>query len=416
MADVNITLVHTNKGATTDKKGLFTLKVRSNNDTLQFSMLGYSTLKLSVLELKDKNYTVVLPEKVEGLSEVELKGKRKLRENLKYDKLTSLKQSIFDFGACVVNNKIYIVGGDETSNTDVAKKAVRKANEMISDLDDLLYQMRRHNEFSWKGYSKKIQVYDIGKGEWTDTLKLVHNRAYHNLNYHNNTLFALGGKRISTNGRFEYLNETIDVINLDSLSVKVDRTNPHQAINFTSVVYKDHLVVLGGSYKKSSQGKELYPDGVHVYNFNSGLWYELTKMPYPKEVNGVVVGDKIYLIGGYNGQELSTIETFDLVTGIWQTIGQLPIAIKRPALAVNGNDIYIYNNGTMMVYDTKKNILTNYHLNLQLQDAGMHCYNDTLYLIGGYEETDYSKRPSPNIYTIELSEFLKTKSTVSKID
>lgn len=209
LADVNITLVHTNKGATTDKKGLFTLKVRSNNDTLQFSMLGYSTLKLSVLELKDKNYTVVLPEKVEGLSEVELKGKRKLRENLKYDKLTSLKQGVFDFGVCVVGGKIYILGGDRSSYIDVIKKAIRETNGAIGGgLKGLMKEMRKYNEPTQEGYSKKIQVYDIGEGKWTDTLKLAHNWAYHNLNYHNNTLFVLGGKRISTNGRFEYLNET----------------------------------------------------------------------------------------------------------------------------------------------------------------------------------------------------------------
>ena len=61
---------------------------------------------------------------------------------------------------------------------------------------------------------------------------------------------------------------------------------------------------MGGSIKMSENGSKILHYKVHSYDMNSGYWYELSNMPTAKEVNGILIKDKIYLIGGFNGKEL----------------------------------------------------------------------------------------------------------------
>ncbi|MFV0572967.1 MAG: kelch repeat-containing protein [Xanthomarina gelatinilytica] len=419
LENVNVYLKKYQIGTVSDMDGYFDLKTHElikENDTIHFSLLGYSITSITLLDFKSRENIIVLSEKTEELKEVLLERKVKLKDKLKFTKLTSMHYAVFAFGSSVNNNKIYILGGNESVQTDVGKKAVIMSNGLISGLQDFAKLTRRYAEKSRHGFSDKLQVYDLETESWLENKIELNNRAYHNLNYYEGSLYAIGGKQISNNGRFEYLNDKVESINIDSLVVRVDETNPHQSINFTSVVYNDYLIVLGGSYKKTATAPISYKDKVHFYNFKTGLWYELTEMLNPKEVNGVLLEDKIYLFGGYKDKDLSDIEIFDLVEGSWKTIGNLPITMKRPALAVNGSDIYIYENGIMLFFDARKRTIMKFHLNLQLKEANMHYYNDALYIIGGYEESHYSKAASPYIYKIKLSEFLKTKSTVLKLD
>jgi len=39
----------------------------------------------------------------------------------------------------------------------------------------------------------------------------------------------------------------------------------------------------------------------------------------------------------------------------------------------------------------------------------MHFFDERLFLIGGYQVEDFRKAPSNGFYTIEVSEFFKTK-------
>ena len=48
------------------------------------------------------------------------------------------------------------------------------------------------------------------------------------------------------------------------------------------------------------------------------FWYELANMPIAKELNGVLINDKIYVFGGNNGKALSNIETYHLISGKWK--------------------------------------------------------------------------------------------------
>ena len=72
-------------------------------------------------------------------------------------------------------------------------------------------------------------VYDIKTNLWKTSKIKFRKRAYHNLNIYNNTIYVLGGKRVSVNGKFEYLDDKIEVFDTKKATVTIDNTNPHQA-------------------------------------------------------------------------------------------------------------------------------------------------------------------------------------------
>jgi len=135
-------------------------------------------------------------------------------------------------------------------------------------------------------------------------------------------------------------------------------------------------------------------------------------MTKAKESNGVVVGDKIYLIGGFNDSPLSDLESFNLKTGEWKKEGDLFDVVDNPNPALTAQDsfIYIFDNNKLIVFNVISNILKEYKLNLPVKNARLHYYDNQLFVLGGYIKEEYSTTPSKEIYKIDLKELKNTKS------
>ncbi|MDC6383812.1 hypothetical protein D2V93_15585 [Flagellimonas taeanensis] len=56
---------------------------------------------------------------------------------------------------------------------------------------------------------------------------------------------------------------------------------------------------MGGSVKLDKAGMKVFTDKCHFFNITSGYWYELENMTKAKEVDGALIGNKVYLIGDY---------------------------------------------------------------------------------------------------------------------
>ncbi|HQK41163.1 MAG TPA: galactose oxidase, partial [Flavobacterium alvei] len=231
---------------------------------------------------------------------------------------------------------------------------------------------------------------------------------------YNNKIYVLGGKRVSTNGVFEYLDNKIEVFDPENQSIIIDNTNPHQAADFASFEYNGNLIVMGGSTKMNEDAVKLYSNKVHSYNINSGYWYELDNLPTAKETTGVLIKNKIYLVGGFNSKPLNTIESFDLITEKWTTEGELFKAVSRPAITNDGNLIYFFDNERIYTLDTNTRLLKEYQIDLPLQASKLFYSEDKLYLFGGYIENYYSKYPSPILISIDINEFKNTKPIRAK--
>ena len=110
LADVNVRSLSNNANSLTNKKGEYVLKASSNlkdNDSIEFSHVGFTSLKLSLNDLKLQQYNVVLSDEIENLSELTISSNRslKLKSSISYSKLSPLKNSISSFGSLLHDGK-----------------------------------------------------------------------------------------------------------------------------------------------------------------------------------------------------------------------------------------------------------------------------------------------------------------------
>lgn len=396
-------------GTTSDEFGSFNLRINSKlsaSDSVSFSMVGYKTYQTTLSALKGKNNTIFLSSTLSELNQVNV-TKEKKRSNLKFNKVTSLKYQMHAFASIMIDQKLYISGGDMSIEEDAFSIALEKASmaSMELTLGDILSKWQPSG--AYKGYSDKLLIYDLEEDSWETSHIKFENRAYHQINYYNNELYILGGKKFSGLNSDEYLHNTIEIYDIVNQNVQIDRTNPHQAINFASFVYKDNIITMGGAIRLDKNGDKVYSDKIHQFNLKNGLWYEMGTLKSGMEVKGTLIGDKFYTIGGLN-TKTSSIESWNINTGEWIVDGELFYGFDEPALASLGTNIYIYHYGKILVYNVEQKSLKEYGVELYLQDSKMHIYNDVLYLIGGYKETKHTKYPISGVYSIDLSEFQKT--------
>lgn len=417
LENVNVYIENSEVGTATNRKGEFKLSNLSTihtPDSLTFSRVGYKTVKIGFRELTEKPITVLMQELPSELSEVTVEGKKKLNEKLPFHKLSPLKKGVFAFGSIVVNDSIYVIGGSESFSEDAMRKAMYDASIKYIDPSwvDVLNEMEPNGTHT--AYNNILLTYDIQMDEWRATETHFENREQHQINKFEEKVFVLGGKRKSKNGKNEYLLNTIEIFDLDSLNIVVDDVNPHQAVDFASFTYKDNILVMGGSVKLNKAGKKVFTDKCRFFNITSGYWYELENMTKAKEVDGALIGDKVYLIGGFDGQALTEIESLDLSTGKWEKEGDLFYAMQRPSTTSHGDTIYIYNFGKLTVFNTLENTLNAYDIDLYLKDPNLLYHKNKLYVLGGYTEELYSKTPSAGLFAIDLDEMGRTKVRDSK--
>lgn len=401
----------------TNAKGEFSLKLPSGfreNDSIEFSHIGFTTAAFHFDELKKLNFTVSLSESIENLSGLTIVAnqKLKLKPKLDFSKLTSIKYPLSSFGSLLTDDKIYIIGGDASFDSDAFNKIKYKKPDFT--LKDYMDELRSQNTLQL--YKDKLFVYDIKTDSWNDSELKFKKRAYHSLNYYNNTIYVIGGKRSSVNGKFEYLEDQIEVFDIANQTITIDKTNPHQAANSASFTYKDNIIIMGGSVKMNAENKKKeFTNKVHLYNITSGFWYELTNMPIAKEATGILVADKIYLIGGNNGKPISKIETYDLNTEKWTTEGELFNGLEKPAITNHENLLYFFEDRKMYIYDIKSKVLKEYIVELGLKASALYYDHNKLYILGGLIENEYSKVPSANVYSISIEEFETTQPNRIKI-
>ena len=204
LADVNIYAPIWQSGVFTDKVGCFDIVVFSTlnpTDTLQFSRVGYKQRLLTYEQLlRMKN--VVLEEDTVYLHEVVVKSKQNKRIFLPVIELSSIpKRVLFAFGAVLVDGRIYVQGGDESILMVVGAFIDRTTRSNFAN----------KQSFSWKAYSKRLWVYDIVQNCWAQCPQLFSPRAYHTLLLHGQKLLAIGGKKLSTSKKIEWIRSDIDI-------------------------------------------------------------------------------------------------------------------------------------------------------------------------------------------------------------
>lgn len=420
ISDVNIKVKGSNKGFATNHKGVFTISNNlKNSDVFIISHINYFPEEITYKKLKALNYTIYLLKNTAALDEIVVSAKKKRikrkEQLLKFTKVTTMPKGLFAFGASIKDNKVFITGGEKSVTTNTFDEIVSKdkVNEFGYSME-LMLQTNTIGNY-WKTYNFKAFSFDFNQKSWNEVNKKIIKRAFHNSHIYKNKLYVVGGKRVSNLKGKEYLENRIEIIDLENNTKIIDKVNAHKAVNFASFLYKNNLIFIGGSIKSTIGGKKTFTDKVHAFNLETGLWYTIGNMPIPKETQGVLINDTVYLIGGYNNDPTSNIETFNLKTGRWAKEGKLFQSMTNPGVLAIKNMIYIFNNGTFFTYDTEYRRLSEYKIKLDLHAPKMFQHKDKLYLFGGFTSDEFSTIPSNNVYSIDLSEFKKFKIKRTKI-
>ncbi|MCK5028462.1 MAG: carboxypeptidase-like regulatory domain-containing protein [Bacteroidales bacterium] len=408
---VHVYFIKINEGTSTNSKGEFNLKIHSKiniKDTIQFSCIGYKTKKITYNNLEENKFIIPLSVDIHILKEVTIVPKL-LKSNLNYTKLTSITDGLYSFGSLIIGDQIYVISGDASYKEDMALEALSNYANNPNFIGGI------KPDFSWEEFKGSMYIYDINTDKWRVSNLSFRERAYHNIHFYNNKIYVIGGKRLSTNRVYEYLDDKIEVYYLKSDTILIDNVNPHQAVNFASFVYNKNIIIAGGSTKLQIDGQKEYSNKVHVFNLETGYWFELKDMPKAKETKGVLIHNKIYFIGGFNFQPLKEIETYDLITSEWEIEGELFRGMERPAITFYKNIIYIFEDERINTYNVETKELNEYLIDLPLLFSELFFANNKLYLLGGYIKEDFRTKPSSDLYSIDIKEFEKTKVNKCKV-
>jgi len=414
LKEVHVYIKNKEQVTLTNGFGKYRLKLSSQiktNDTLFFSFIGYKTQKL-LYSKNIRNYSVSLVKDELKLENVALVWERKLKPRLYYKKLTPMKRGLSSFGSLLKDDKIYVIGGESSIIINEMKKMLDYDPENL-ELAVLSGRLKANN-FTRQFYRGDLYIYDIKLDRWEVTDKKFSKRAHHNLNNYGDKIYVLGGKTLSMGRKYEYLDDKIEVFDKNDKNIIIDNTNPHQAVDFASFTYNDNIIVMGGSVKKDKNEVKEYSNKVHLYDLKSGLWYELTTMPSAKETNGVLIDDKVYLLGGFKEKSLTEIESFDLISGKWEKEGDLFEGINTSAITHKNNMVYLFNDGKIVTYNIKRKELKQYLIDLDLKSSKLFYANNKLYILGGFRENSYSSFPSRALYSIDINEFETTNIEKSK--
>ena len=386
LSGVNIYLQKDSTGVgATDKKGEFEISRNriGVNDTLIFSYIGYMPFKSTLHELQRLDCRVTLNEHPQLLREIVVSGERS-PFFLEWARLASLPKPLYSFGGFLHDGKIYVIAGDETL-VKMNTKKYRQGTE------------------AWEYHSRDMYVYDIAADEWTKCAKGFVPRAGHTAQFYKGKVFILGGKRFSTNRQLEYTDATMEVYDLDKGTLYVDPVNPHQAVDFASFVYNECLYAMGGAVKEN-----VFSNKMHTLDLKRGVWYELADT-IPAErcgrMNGIVVSDKVYLFGGSRTAPMWTAASYDLRTGEWQQLCDLKDGVTYPGLASHGDNIYIFENRNLQVYNIKTNTMRIYELaTLDMENAGLFYWDNKLYVVGGCARQGIYVTPYSSVIAVDVSQ------------
>ena len=248
--------------------------------------------------------------------------------------------------ACVIDNKIYVIGGTDgyPNYNDLANNEVYDPSTGIWDT---LAPMPTPRGFLSSGVVNGI-IYAIGGGYPISTMK---NEAYNPLTDTWDTTKAdlLSPRRAAQAGVVDGI---IYTIGGNSSSRDCEAYDP-VANSWTSktampggggdlavTVYNGLIYTFGGGYYTVGPYSNVY-----AYNPQTDTWdTTLTPMPTPRfAFQTYLVGDKIYAILGSQSQNtsLATVEVYDPATDTWATLPDIPDSLAWFAGAVVSDSIYV---------------------------------------------------------------------------
>lgn len=176
---------------------------------------------------------------------------------------------------------------------------------------------------------------------------------------------------------------------------------PKSQENTRSVLVGDKIYLIGGYGFK---------DLIQVYNINKNSWEESLKLPFGLYwCTAEVFNDKIYIIGGYalnmekNGvRSLSDVQILDLKTKTWSKGAEMPKQIQNPNSLKYSDEFYVWNSYPKVMF--KYNIAKDRWVSIDELSAYAKgsqegiVFNDKFIFISGQNETGLVSKAIKKIF------------------
>ncbi|MBN3308216.1 kelch-like protein 1 [Amia ocellicauda] len=237
------------------------------------------------------------------------------------------------FGVAVIEEKLYVIGGRDglkTLNTVecynlrsntwtiVPPMSTHRHGLGVTALEGPIYAVGGHDGWS---YLNSVERWDPQSQQWTFVASMSTARSTVGVASLNGKLYAVGGRDGSSC--------------LSSMECYDPHTNKWNVCSPMSKrrggvgvsTCDGFLYAVGGHDAPASNQSSHLSDCVERYDPKTDTWTTVAPLSLPRDAVGVcLLGDKLYAVGGYDGQTyLQTMECYDPQTNEWTKMASLNI-------------------------------------------------------------------------------------------
>ena len=300
-----------------------------------------------------------------------------------------------DFSTCVVDGKIFVIGGslrlkmDEYGDQSIstvemydpetdtwegkANMPTVRSNVSVSVVGGRIYaiggsKLKKYQVPRGFGIESEelptVEMYDPTTDTWTQKADMPTPRKTKTCVV-DGKIYAVGGWSTATE---QSKLETVEVYDPATDTWAKAQSMNHARCSAAISVVNGEIYAIGGigwPPNRDPSGQYLssrYLSNVEVFNPKTNQWQERTEMSVPKAAHSTsVIDGKIYVMGGYlkegrKSKTLSVIEVYDPATDRWTQESDMLIGKSGHATEVVDGQIYIFGGGpptSVQVYDPR---------------------------------------------------------------
>jgi len=231
-------------------------------------------------------------------------------------------------------------------------------------------------------YYNTIEKYDENNNQWIKVNDQVIGRRYFTAEVVNGIIYIIGGQ---TSGGS--LVEIVQAYNISSNTITTVASLPTKRSQLNSVVYDGKIYVVGGYLGNN----DMTTGVVEVYNPSSDSWTTLSSMPTARECDIALIDNNIYALGGYDGTKpLKAVEIYNIENDSWSKASDLPYDLSAYHLASFENFVFLFGDYTRLdevnMYNANDESLIKLSTNFTgRRHAAVVRKGDWIYVIGGYD-------------------------------
>ncbi|XP_064413796.1 kelch-like protein 1 isoform X2 [Latimeria chalumnae] len=237
------------------------------------------------------------------------------------------------FGVAVINDKLYVIGGRDGLKTlstvecyNPKKKTWTVLPPMsthrhglgVTVLEGPIYAVGGHDGWS---YLNTVERWDPQSQLWTYVANMSTSRSTVGVAALNGKLYAVGGR----DGSFCLSSMECYDPHTNKWSMCAPMSKRRGGVGVTTC--DGFLYAVGGHDAPASNHCSRLSDCVERYDPKTDTWTTVAPLSMPRDAVGVcLLGDKLYAVGGYDGQTyLNTMESYEPQLNEWTQMSSLNI-------------------------------------------------------------------------------------------